>query len=86
MIQKNISWHIEEYTKFKFQCLCRNFYRITSIPIHSVLSIPTFFLNLISGHTPRHVGISVLWPGIEPVPPALEGEVFTPGPPVKSHP
>ena len=40
---KKISWHVVKYTKFKFQCLYSNFYRITAIPIHSVSSIPTFF-------------------------------------------
>ena len=32
----------------------------------------------------RHVGIFALGPEIEPTPPALEGEVLTPGPPGKS--
>ena len=30
-------------------------------------------------------GILVLWPGIKPAPPALEGEVLTAGPPGKSQ-
>ena len=33
-------------------------------------------------HTP--CGILVPWPGIEPIPPALEGEALTIGPPGKS--
>ena len=49
---KKISWHVVKYTKFKFQCLYSNFYRITAIPIHSVSSIPTFFFFFFFGHTP----------------------------------
>ena len=30
-------------------------------------------------------GILAPWPGIDPAPPALEGEVLTTGPPGKSH-
>ena len=30
-------------------------------------------------------GISAPWPGIEPTPPALEGEALTTGPPGKSR-
>ena len=30
-------------------------------------------------------GILAAWPGIEPAPPALEGEDLTPGPPGRSH-
>ena len=34
------------------------------------------------GHMP--CGILVPWPGMEPIPPTLEGEVLTTGPPGKS--
>ena len=33
---------------------------------------------------PEACGILAPWPGIEPAPPALEGEVLTNGPPGKS--
>ena len=34
---------------------------------------------------PEACGVLALWPGIEPAPPALEGEVLTTGPPGKSR-
>ena len=40
-----------------------------------------FFFFLIFGLTPWHVGTLVLWPGIKPTSPALEGRVLTLGPP-----
>ena len=34
---------------------------------------------------PEACGVLALWPEVEPAPPALEGQVLTPGPPGKSH-
>ena len=44
--------------------------------------VTTLFLFCFFGHDA--CGIPAPWPGIEPIPPALEGEDLTPGPSGKS--
>ena len=47
--------------------------------IESVTILLLFYVLGLFGH--EACGILVPWPGIEPTPPAIEGEVLTTGPP-----
>ena len=48
---------------------------------YNIVSVFLYFEFLVA----RNVGILATWPVVHPAPPALEGEVLTPGPPGKSH-
>ena len=47
------------------------------------VTVLLLFYVLVIG--PEAYGILALWPGIEPITPALQGKVLTTGPPWKSH-
>ena len=54
---------------------------IFKVFIESVTILFLFYVLVKIKHGRETCGILVPWPGIEPTPPALEGEVLTIGPP-----
>ena len=78
-------WHVWHFGRslsfFKKFFWCRPFFFFKSL----LNLLQYFFCFMLRFFGPKACGILAPWPGIEPVPPSLEGGVLTTGPPGKSQ-